>query len=274
MHHCPSFRAVCLVALLSAAGQSPADALATTPPINPDPAIRALWTRLAHQTSSDDGYKALAELDQVGAKGKAVEVIQQALALSAEEPEAEGLYLLQLGAVIPMLRLSQSKVLRAAVPMLECADNGQREQAETFLGLVLGWQPQWISDEDLCRYFQENCPEPPARFAGFLSSLAPRTALLSLDAAYPEPDRHRVVLWAEHVVADAIWKQEHDFLKSEDTAAALAQLAELSELDEWWARLYVAEVISKNRFLRDDKLIERLKKDKHESVRRAAQRAE
>jgi hypothetical protein len=240
--------------------------------IDPNPAMRALWLRLAHPTSREDMYAAFAELDQLGAHGGGVEVIQQGLALAAEDLSAK--QMLIPAVYVPKLGLWANVVLAAAVPMLDSARPAQREEAELLLKGLLSSQPPWIDDRDLRDYLRERAPEPPLRFVELLLSVSPHAGLLALNAALPENDRHRAIDWADHVVADAIWKQEHDFVKPEDTSAALAELDKLAKLDEWWARLYVAEVMNKHRFLRDGKLVERLKQDKHESVRRAAQRAQ
>lgn len=273
MHRAPALRAACLVALLSTACLIPTPALASTPAIKPEPAIRALWNRLLHQTSKYDAYLAFAGLDQVSAEGGAVEVLQQGLALAAEDPQAAQMAIPSL--YIPMLRLDGSVVLRAAVPMLDSTDPAQREQAEVLLEVLLrAWQPRWISNDDIRDYLKEHFPQPPERFVELLSYLSPSTALLSIDAAYSNPDRHREIIWADHVIADAIWKQEHDFVKAEDTRTTLAELDKLSKFDEWWVCLYVVEIMKKHRFLRDERVLELLRRDKHDFVRQAARREE
>jgi len=158
--------------------------------------------------------------------------------------------------------------------MLESAEQGQQQAASDFLNVLLSTDPSWISDEDIREYLRQHCPQPPKRFSMLLCASSPRRALLALDAAYSNPDRHREIIWADHVVADAIWKDENKFLTTNETNAASAQLQKLRTSDEWWVRLYVVEIMNKHEFLRDERVLESLRRDKHESVRRAARREE
>lgn len=73
----------------------------------------------------------------------------------------------------------------------------------------------------------------------------------------------REVLLAVHIVSDAIWLKEHKF--GEESRKALPeakeQLWKLSERDEWWARLYVAEIMRRHRELRQPLVVQRLSTD-------------
>jgi len=211
------------------------------PVLVPDPAIRLLWTHIAAPDSEESFWRAFRELYRLVINGQDVEIIQQAIALSPEKPEQ--MIVMQLGWFIPRWQISPSAVLRAAVPMLELADDGQREQAEMLMQMFLANEGVWVRDHDVVDYLREHCPEPPHRFVEFLCSFAPRTALLCVDGAYPDPERHRIVIWAEHVISDAIWKHENAFLKQDSLGAAQRQLNVLKRRPEWWVRLYAAEII-------------------------------
>ncbi|MEX2169779.1 MAG: hypothetical protein WD851_10745 [Pirellulales bacterium] len=83
-----------------------------------------------------------------------------------------------------------------------------------------------------------------------------------------ESELRREVLMAEHIVSNAIWLKENKFGEEFQKALpeAKAQLWKLSERDEWWARLYVAEIMRKHRELRQPLVIQRLSADENALV--------
>jgi len=83
-------------------------------------------------------------------------------------------------------------------------------------------------------------------------------------------DARRQIIWAEHVIADVLWKHEHKFLEpNQIDPPAADQLKKLSESPYWWARLYVAETMRQHLGFRQPEIIERLKKDEHLLVQKA-----
>ena len=68
---------------------------------------------------------------------------------------------------------------------------------------------------------------------------------------YDEPMSLRAFFWGRHVVEDALWKEDKGFDKAAADArpAAIEQLDLLSKRKEWWARLYVAEIIRQHKEL-------------------------
>jgi hypothetical protein len=81
----------------------------------------------------------------------------------------------------------------------------------------------------------------------------------------------RSVRWGEHVVSDYLWKRRHRFDQAADEtlASAVKELDAMSRHGTWWVRLYVAQILRQYAQLRTPELIERLKADEHELVRRA-----
>ena len=86
----------------------------------------------------------------------------------------------------------------------------------------------------------------------------------------PFPCHHRTILWAEHVVADTLWKLQHGFDKPDDLTNAVAQLKILAARRQWWARLYVAEIMRQHHELEDASVMNKLRDDPDEHVRDAA----
>jgi len=82
-------------------------------------------------------------------------------------------------------------------------------------------------------------------------------------------DKMNVILWAQHTVDDVLWKQQLHFGKPGDLRTAIDELDKLSRFDEWWVKLYVAEIVRRHEELRDEKILERLRKDSNELVAKA-----
>ncbi len=100
----------------------------------------------------------------------------------------------------------------------------------------------------------------------------PGKALLAMQQVYVQADRRRTreLLWAEHVVADVVWKHQNGFLeKTKVEPEAATQLEKLSQDQTWWVRLYVAEILRQHPAFRTPALVDRLKDDPHELVRNA-----
>ena len=86
----------------------------------------------------------------------------------------------------------------------------------------------------------------------------------------PKPDRE--ILLAAHTVEDAIWLHKNKFDEQFQQALPQAQqqLAKLAEHDQWWARLYVAEIMRRHRELRHADVLDKLRHDYNELVSKAA----
>lgn len=88
-------------------------------------------------------------------------------------------------------------------------------------------------------------------------------------------DQQREFLLAAHVVDNAIWLKENEFDEQLKQALpeAQEQLAKLSEHDQWWVRLYVAEIMRRHRELRLADVLDKLSEDANPSVSKAAKAA-
>jgi len=82
----------------------------------------------------------------------------------------------------------------------------------------------------------------------------------------------REIQLAEHIVSNAIWLKENEFAERFQAALPEAneQLAKLAKHKEWWARLYVAEIMRRHPELRQADLMQQLAGDSNELVSKAA----
>jgi len=83
------------------------------------------------------------------------------------------------------------------------------------------------------------------------------------------------LLLAEHTISNAIWLRKHYYHERFPEASQLAkqQLSNLAEMDQWWVRLYVAEIMRRNRELRLADVLDRLSRDSNALVSKAVKSA-
>jgi hypothetical protein len=88
-------------------------------------------------------------------------------------------------------------------------------------------------------------------------------------------DRSEILL-AEHIISNAIWLKENDFADRFQQALPEAQeeLKKLVEHDQWWARLYVAEIMRRHSELRSSDVLEALSQDPNALVSKTAKEAQ
>lgn len=86
--------------------------------------------------------------------------------------------------------------------------------------------------------------------------------------------RRRETLLAEHIVANALWLKKHGFNEQfrEALPEAMAELEQLANHKQWWARLYVVYIMRQNPVLLQDHILRQLAEDENELVRKAAER--
>jgi len=84
----------------------------------------------------------------------------------------------------------------------------------------------------------------------------------------------RQIELAEHIVSNAIWLDKHGYIVRFQKALPEAKeaLATLAE-GEWWARLYVAEIMRQHRELRQPDVLRQLSEDGNDLVSKAAKAA-
>lgn len=200
------------------------------------------------------------------------EAIVRRRAVSSSLEESAGLRLLG-----HYLRLSPGAMLAAALPHLDTNDRSLRR---VIYGKVL---PE-IEFESFAQhrgfsYYESHLratrEAPPTSLITYMFWRDPGQALRILMRIYiRDREESRMLLWAEHVVNEALWKRENGFLdEAEADPAALAQLENLSKSTQWWVRLYVAEILAVDAPHRTTVLVTRLSQDTNEHVRNAIKRA-
>jgi len=80
------------------------------------------------------------------------------------------------------------------------------------------------------------------------------------------------ILLAEHIISNAIWLKRNGFDKRFQKALpeARGRLSKLAEMDQWWTRLYVAEIMRRHRELRQADVLEKLSRDSNSLVSKSA----
>jgi hypothetical protein len=85
----------------------------------------------------------------------------------------------------------------------------------------------------------------------------------------------RDIQLAEHIVSNAIWLKENEFAEQFQAALpeAVAELATLAKHKQWWARLYVAEMMRRYPALRQPAIVQQLAADSNALVSKVAKSA-
>ncbi len=101
---------------------------------------------------------------------------------------------------------------------------------------------------------------------------SPGAAIELMATTVYQGDAQKPLLWARHVIDDLLWKRRFGFAPpNQPDPAATEQLQKMIARDESWARAYAAAVIREHRELGTPDLVEKLKGDKSEVVRRLIQ---
>jgi hypothetical protein len=180
--------------------------------------------------------------------------------------------------LIGELKLSQTALTRVVTPYLFHENERLDSIARNFLAKIEGSAVELACDR---RDYQWYTPliggaDPPLRLIRYMFDHGPESALLEMNVAYharENREAYRRILWAEHVISDNVWKQQHGFLKEDEVEpAAAAEIENLSAHEAWWARLYVAEILVQQPEFQTPELMERLRDEPHELVRLAISR--
>lgn len=112
--------------------------------------------------------------------------------------------------------------------------------------------------------------EPSRSLIRHMYQSDPSAALLTLIRAYQlrDPNEIKPILWAEHTVADLMWKRRYGFVERRaGDPVVTTELEKLARHDRWWVRLYAAEIIAANPELGTAATRTRLEADPHDLVK-------
>ncbi len=179
--------------------------------------------------------------------------------------------------VVNTLAISDREIVSALVTILGARDDGFRKEAEQLVrDLEPGLRQCRGTFEilgDFIRSGDQQTAEPPLPLVQFIFRTHPANALRAMTSEFlrDSPAQTRELIWAEHVVADAIWKKENQFTDAlaEVGRDVAEQLDALAKHRQWWVRLYAAEVLRRHPELGEPETIKQLRQDAHELVREA-----
>lgn len=234
----------------------------------PDAAMQAGIRRLLAAQSAEDQRAALEAL-RAGAGAEHGLLVPQLFLFTRQATDTRDAMLL--GFVLERLAIPDEHVVRALVPLLESGDAGVRAALGNVLSEYEHRSVDRGADFSIYRPLLEQGLSPG--LVRHLFEVDPGAALLALTRVQvTDPAELRALLWAEHEVADALWKLRFGFRAREDLArtepGALAELDLLARHPRWWARLFAARIGSLERALAVR--LEELRRDEHALVREAA----
>lgn len=253
------------IGLSSSAQQAARDALP-----QPDPAMQASLRGVLGASSAEDQRRMLEALRAKA--GQAHELlVPQLFWFSQQATDTREAMLL--GFVLAELRIPAEHVVRALAPMLEADDRALRAALGNVLCEYEHRSIERGADFTPYRALLEQGLAPG--LVRHLYATDPGAALLAVARAdVRDPAELRALLWAEHAVADALWKLRHGFLAPGELARAapeaLAQVEFLARHPRWWARLYAAQIAGQEPAMVPEARLEELRRDEHPLVREVA----
>lgn len=239
--------------------------------ITPDPLIQSAIRGLVIRESGEAFMEHLGVLREES--GESFErLIPQLLYFSIRaEGMEEGIIA---GFIIEQLEILDWQLVHALIPYLGTGDPKVEKQVRDWLGGTEDPSASRPRDYSQYRTFiqvrVQKGEELPRSLIHYMYDSEPGTAVVMLMRAHvgDNPKEKRPILWAEHLVADVLWKWKHGFLKRGVVEPeAVEALWDLSDHPRWWARLYVAEIMRQHPPFRTDELIAVLLTDPDESVR-------
>ena len=248
-------------------------------PITPDAAIQALIDEAAQVyirrgMTQSEIFIAFEKLRPL-AEDRPVEFTRQALFYHNQHLGADGENMGKRLAAMQLIgnfRTPDTALVQAVVPYLETDHSELAVEVNRLLRHVERSSRHEIPDYSAHQSLVQGAKEqPPLRLIKYMYDRSPGVAVLALLDVYgSRQEPFREVLWAEHVVSDNLWKQQKRFLGEKETLPeALAEVAKMAAHEEWWARLYAAEIVAQHPEFGTPEMIEAFKNDDHELVREA-----
>ena len=180
------------------------------------------------------------------------------------------------GHVFKRLQGDKQGVIAALAPLLDDADAAIRKLTAD---LLRGYEdrsavrpPDFTVYHALLEADFRALRSPQSSLVQFMFEGDPGAALLTIMRASQlrDPAEIKPILWAEHVVADLLWRRQFGFVKRDAVdPAVVRELDKLSQHKSWWARMYVAEIIRKYPELGTKVIRDRLAADPHDLVKSA-----
>jgi hypothetical protein len=231
----------------------------------------------ANQNNADEAFRQLGLLRSVNPQ----EIVTQLAIFAARVGDGE--QVLRARRILDLLNIQPAIVIEVLAPYVDADESNLRSFVRDWFeyhdkagapgpGLP-PLQPVNYSDyKDYIRgkiIRNEEVPEP---FVEYIYERLPGHALLAFYYAHGPKDRD--ILFAENNIRNVIWLKSNGFDEEyqKELLKAKAQLLKLATHEEWWVRLYVAEIMRHQAELRDENVMKSLASDSNELVAKAAQK--
>jgi len=175
------------------------------------------------------------------------------------------------------LKMEPIVYLRTCTKQLDAERQEVRQMASRFLGFADGSESGLRIDFSIYDPLLRENGELKDGLIRYMYVRSPGEALLAVSNVFLTGNAHveerRDMIWAEHVVSEAIWIKRHNFqMRDQGNAGERAKqmLSSLSLSSHWWTRLYVVQIMRQHPVLRQTEVIQKLQKDEHAMVREAA----
>lgn len=174
--------------------------------------------------------------------------------------------------------VSKSKILEAVLPHLKRSDEPTRQVVRRLLQHIedssAGGHPDFSYYRGHIGGDRRDKREIDLNLVEHMFRTSPSEALRTFVMVWYHDERRKPPLWAAHVVDDLLWKRQHGFTAAKEPEPAVTQeLEKMAKHDEWWARLYAAEVIRQHPELGNQSLVDELARDPHPLVQKTAKAA-
>ncbi len=246
----------------------------------PDEQIQQILTSLADSIRNEDSeatQKHLDEMRNLSGRGRDYKKLISQLVLYAIEIENKGnasvIEAMLPAIVMEQLTIPNGQVVAALIPYLHSTDAAIRRFAKEMLRSQEGRTATRPPDFSYYHSFLQARGEQGLKVRRELVLYLYETdlgeaVLTIMRATIRNSQEMKPILWTEHQVSDVLWQWQFSFLRRDQvTPGAAEALADLVDHPQWWARLYVAEIMRQHPAFRTDELIEALIADPDESVR-------
>jgi hypothetical protein len=245
--------------------------------VTPDPAIQEMFRTLASDVSDDQidtgFFKDIVEINEAMRK-KPVELVRQLIWYHAHSggDVADGMVLF---VVVHYGKVSKVHMVEAIAPLLGTSGDAKLEEACSEVAAII--EGAGTAGPDYSYY--QNYVDVQMRanqriddgLVGHMYRRSPGQALQTFTMVVYHDERRKPLLWARHVVDDALWKRQYGFVPpKEPDEAVTKELEKMAGRNEWWARLYAAEIIRQHPEFGTEELAKRLTDDPHALVQKTA----
>ncbi|MBX3396885.1 MAG: hypothetical protein KF841_16140 [Phycisphaerae bacterium] len=279
LKHSLSLASTLLPCLLNVTSAEPPDSPPAAPIVEIVP-IEFYQSAFAALTNATDRDALEGQVRQmIAADPDRRQIIEQVVWFAAQD-QTDPLRRVLVGRILKVVDLPTEQLVRILVPHL---DNRVSSVIERVRDILLSCEdhsstrpPDFSPYRAIIEEDVRANREPSRSLIRHMYRSDPSVALLTLIRAYQlrDPEEIKPILWAEHTIADLMWKRRYGFVdRRGGDPAVTAELDKLARHDRWWVRLYAAEIIAANPELATASTRARLETDTQVLVKQAVGRA-